>query len=374
MKNDHIQVNCLELTQPIGTYYVATMDWQQLESIAYSDIRRIIEEKGGHRKQYLGIQRELREDRVNEIAKYVNLIDATFPTSIILAIDSESVINYDQGNKILTIMNEKDVAKIIDGQHRIAGLKKGNPKKTFELSVTIFIDMELEDQALTFATINKAQTKVNKSIVYDLFAYAKSRSPQKTCHQIVRALHEMEGSPFYERIKILGKAVNKQETITQATFAEQLISYISREPEIDRDLEKRGKRVPAFEGKQARDYFLRSFYIRKQDDDIALILWNYFSAVRDRWPNAWEINERGNILNRSTGFIALMRFLRDAYWSIYEHKNENMGYIPSKKEFNDFIFNHINLDANSFTPQNYEPGSSGQSKLYRELKSSIGIK
>ena len=77
-----------------------------------------------------------------------------------------------------------DVANILDGQHRIEGLKEGlssgHPNsEQFQLNVSIFVDLDMDDQSMVFATVNKAQTKVNKSLVYDLFAYAKSRSPQR---------------------------------------------------------------------------------------------------------------------------------------------------------------------------------------------------
>ena len=49
-------------------------------------------------------------------------------------------------------------AKILDGQHRIAGLKEYRGDR-FELNVTVFVDMDLEELAMLFATINLKQTK-----------------------------------------------------------------------------------------------------------------------------------------------------------------------------------------------------------------------
>lgn len=67
---------------------------------------------------------------------------------------------------MLRIKKDANVAKIIDGQHRIAGLEDyaGPP---FQVNATIFIDMDIEDQAMVFATINLKQTKVSKSLAYD---------------------------------------------------------------------------------------------------------------------------------------------------------------------------------------------------------------
>ena len=171
--------------------------------------------------------------------QYVNNIDATFPTSIILAIDSRYA-KYDSKQQEMIIEKKEDIAKIIDGQHPIAGLEGFSGK--FELNVTIFIDMEEQDQAMTFATINLAQTKVSKSLVYDLYEFQKTRSPEKTCHNIARLLNSEDKSPLKSRIKILGKATGEPcEYLTQATFVTSLIRYISRDPMKDRDLLKRKK-------------------------------------------------------------------------------------------------------------------------------------
>ena len=106
----------------------------------------------------------------------------------------------------------EQVAKIIDGQHRIASFveidKDGQRifkfgDEIFDISVAIFIGADISQQANIFSTVNLAQTKVNKSLAYDLADLAKYRSPQKTCHMISVMLDSREDSPFYQRIKRL---------------------------------------------------------------------------------------------------------------------------------------------------------------------------
>jgi len=186
-------VDCLEATQPIGHMYVAVIDSGALEFISYADVRRLEEGRENREvEDYIGIQRELNKNREREIGKYVNLVDATFPNSIILSISSEHV-TYDAKEKQLSIEYKDNVAKVLDGQHRIAGLRSyEGAEHTFQCIVTIYIDMELEDQAIVFATINKEQKSVSNSLVADLFAFAESRSPQKTCHNIARVLTKIK--------------------------------------------------------------------------------------------------------------------------------------------------------------------------------------
>ncbi len=368
-----IKIKCIQATQPIGQMYVGVMDSEDLVYISYADVRRLREDSDNREiEDYIGIQRKLDTKREKDIGKYVNLIDASFPNSIILAIDSDNA-EYDEKTGILTIQYKDSVAKVLDGQHRIAGLQHYERDEPFECIVTIYIDMELEDQAILFSTINKEQKNVSSSLVSDLFAFANSRSPQKTAHNVIRALNKKEGSPFYKKIKILGTAENKElETITQSTFAKALIKYISKDPQLDRDFYKRNidndSKLPLAEGKDAERYFLRNVFINDESDfKIAQIIFNYFHAVQKKWPSAWNELEPSIILNRSTGFIALMRFLKHAYQSFNQP-----GEIITKDQFYS-IFESMTLENSDFNKDRYLPGSSGQGQLYRDLLEQSGL-
>ncbi|MCI0617093.1 DGQHR domain-containing protein, partial [bacterium] len=237
--SDHISFQCIQIQQPIGVFYVGAIDCFDLIEISYRDVRRISERDV---ETYLGIQRPLSQTRLHELQQYVNTVDATFPTNVIIAVSSEYA-KYDAKASTMTILKDKNVAKIIDGQHRIAGLENFTGER-FQITVIIFVDMDIEDQAMVFATINLKQTKVSKSLAYDLYEFAKARSPQKTCHNIAKLLNYREGSPFKNKIKILGTATGEpSETLTQATFVDKLMQYISDEPMRDRDLLKRGEKL-----------------------------------------------------------------------------------------------------------------------------------
>nr|WP_321261169.1 DGQHR domain-containing protein [uncultured Sphaerochaeta sp.] len=362
MSNKYIIAKALEVVQPIGSFYVCTLSHSDIINISFTDVRRL---EGNKREveEYIGIQRELSPKRVKEIEKYVNLVDASFPNTLILSISSKFA-SYDSNNHEIQILNNKDVGKVLDGQHRIAGLEGySQAGKPFDVIVAVFIDMELEDQAILFATINKTQTKVNKSLADDLYEFAKSRSPQKTCHNIVRVLDQMEKSPFHGKIKILGTAIDKEkETITQATFVESLIKYISADKMKDRDDLKRGRKLELLDNKK---YFLRKLFIEEKDTEIARLVMEYFKAVQQRWPRAWNNVEPETILNRSTGFIALMKFFPICC--------ERLGYpgkILAKDDFYS-IFKEIEISEEMLVKTRYIPGSSGQSKLFNDLNKGL---
>jgi DGQHR domain-containing protein len=358
-----IQFSCIEVTQPIGSFYVGAIAHSDLLSICYADIRELEDRE---MDKYLGIQRPLKKERVVELQKYVNLVDATFPTSIILHISSEDA-KFDPKAMKMSVRNKDGVAKIIDGQHRIAGLEQFHGK-AFELNVTIFVDMDIEDQAIVFSTINIKHTKVSKSLMYDLFEYAKSRSPQKTCHTIARLVNRREDSPLFHKIKVLGSAVYPEETLTQATFVDRLMKYISRDPMSDRDVFRRGKTPATADAKEKSTLVFRNLFLQDEDALIAKIVVEYFSAVSQKWPSAWGEAREGNILNRSTGFAALMRLLGPAYLKL---RPRGSGLV-SRQEFSK-LFNSVKLRERDFTPDNYKPGSSGESLLLKDLLDQTGL-
>jgi DGQHR domain-containing protein len=379
LKEDPISftVPVLKVSQPIGEFFVGALESKRLCEITYFDVRRILRER--EFETYLGIQRPLNESRVKEIEQYVHTADACFPTAIILSVSGDCA-KYDEGSGLLTLSNYEDpedpdkniiyrqIAKVIDGQHRIEGLKnyKG---PSFGVNVSIFVDIDVAEEAYIFSTVNLAQTKVNKSLAIDLLELARSRSPQKLCHNIAVALDQGEKSPFYHKIKRLGVATEGRfnETLTQATFVDSLLGYLSSNPVRDRDIYIRGKVPNKAEAQESKLLIFRNMMIDKRDMEIVDVLWNYFDAVRSKWPTAWNSTGYGLILNRTNGFRALMRFLRPAYLNLV-----GPGEVPTREQFGN-IFKRIQMNDDEFTTDNYKPGTSGEVALYNAFRSKCRI-
>jgi DGQHR domain-containing protein len=376
-----VRIPVFSVRQPIGEFYVGVIRADELLRICEFDYRRM-HYTGGY-IDFLGIQRELDKKRVGEISAYVKTIDACFPTSIVISIDEKCARIEEterQGFDILHIFGYEDpetpelsipldqVATIIDGQHRLKGLQEAKHLE-FEVSLSIFVGVDDATDASLFSTVNLSQTKVNKSLVYDLFSLAKTRSPEKTCHEIVVNLDRLTDSPFQGRIKRLGVATKGRlaETLSQATIVKGLLPYISNDPLLDRDI---GKRFGFWEPALARDVTRRIFYEffrRKEDEKILQNVINYFNAVKNRWPTAWARTGTGNIINRTNGFNGFVRFLRPAYlyWT-------TTPAVVTEGQFRQ-ILDRVRLEDDSFNPNEFVPGSSGESKLYRKLMEDSGL-
>lgn len=83
-----IDIRVLKVDQPIGEFYIGAIDSKTLNSIAHFDIREFRE---GNAEDLAGIQRKLSASRLKEISRYVNFDYATFPTSVIIAVDERCV-------------------------------------------------------------------------------------------------------------------------------------------------------------------------------------------------------------------------------------------------------------------------------------------
>lgn len=388
------QLQVLKVQQPQGQFFIGTISAEDLVDITFSDIRRINKEERDVEK-YLGIQRPLDKSRVAKIKQYIQSPDASFPTGIVLAVDPKNA-EYNPETSTLILKeyfsefeNERNedvylsrIAKVLDGQHRIEAFMndQGNYDISlvidgiFELNVVIFIGLDIDEQANIFATINLAQTKVNKSLVYDLEGLSKIRSPFRSAHKIAVALDTAdESSPLYHRIKRLGvktEGRENSEPLTQAVFVESLLKLITNDPFQDRSVLLQGKKLTLENFETLKKFPLRNLYIDNKDDQIALLIFNYFKSIENTWPIAWnDLNTVGNILPKSNAFKAFMRFLKPLYLKLTK---KNIGKIISIEEFSEHFQSYNILDSD-FTSGNFLPGSGGESKFYKILTGEINI-
>lgn len=379
--NKKISLPVMRVTQPIGQFYVGKMPAQDLIDISFFDIRRLA--NNNEFDEYLGIQRKISDNRITEIAKYVKLEDASFPTAVILAVQGrcttlEPVCGEVKAADFLTMTLEnipgelddqetvlfRGIARVLDGQHRIMGLKEANHDLSdFDVSVCIFVDADLADQSSIFATVNLAQTKVNKSLVYDLLSYSKSRSPERTCHTVTVALDKKENSPFYKKIKRLGVSTEGRfgEILTQATVVQSLLPYLSKDPIADRDIGKRIGKWLSNEQYDNEKLIFRHWFINNQDEKIAEQLMHYFESVRRRWPKAWDDTGSGMMLARTNGFRGFMRFLRPAY----NHLSVQNEFVKMS-QFS-MLLDQVKLKDKDFNTTKFLPGGAGEMKLFNTL-------
>ncbi len=217
-KVQYTDVNSICYMQPGGVFYACTLPATSV--VGRLEIRRRSENPED------GMQRDDNPVRIKEIGKYALGLDAVFPTPIIVSANSDNIkIN---ANQLLIPVGDSILGHVLDGQHRLLGLKNLSSHELlrFNLLMVFVFDIDVYSEATIFSTINSTQKQVSKSLMYDLFALHPGRSIEKTCHEIVRSLNDDHDSPFYRRIKILGKKIDESETLSQAAFIDQVARQI----------------------------------------------------------------------------------------------------------------------------------------------------
>lgn len=276
MKN-HIVVDAIKVTQNEKEFYMFKIKANDLLDIAYFNPREIDRESG--------IQRPFKELRSKEIAEYIDSEDSVLPNNIIVSLKSEFV-NFNNG--FLEIEQKKDIAFVIDGQHRLRAFKYTS-KGDFELPVSGFFDLSLSEIAEIFVKINYNQKPVSKSLVYDLLGISPEIFPQYyEAHEITKVLNETVSSPWFGLIKMLG--IGKG-IITQATF------------------------ITALESNKVLDQVLKEF----SKEGKIIILSNYFQAIKELFPDQW--GHRGYFISKSLSVNAMVRIFPKIFPIIVKEYN-----------------------------------------------------
>lgn len=289
------KIQVFPVKQPIGTFFMGVMEAKDLLQITCVNQRKDSPD---------GIQREENTARIKEISSFTFDPDATFPTPVIISVYDEADAHIEDAN---TFVYDTDdvIGEVLDGQHRLRGLENSSEIDKFQLPVIFMFGLTDEENAYVFSIINSKQTKVNTSLIYDLYGLSTNRSPQKTAHDLARSMNSMQSSPFYRRLKMLGNKVAGQDeaTLSQGTFAKAVMSLYSKDVEEDKRRLKRNESID-----EDKTLFLRRYFIADEDKVILLVLLNCFNGLKRAFPEYWK-SPKNNILWKSTGFCAVVKAL-----------------------------------------------------------------
>lgn len=326
-----INIPVIEIEQPIGTFYITKLKARDL--IRCTVIHR--------REDGKGVQRALNSNKVKSIQVYCDDPDATFPTPIIIAVDSNKV----SMNKFFIEFNEEEIiGEIIDGQHRLKGIGKSDKIDLFDMPVIIMFDLKDNEKAYVFSIINSNQTNVPKSLIYDLFQLDDRKSVYRTAHNIARSLNSDIDSPFYKKLKMLGKKASDENSLSQGTFVTYLVRLYSNDPEKD-NINLKNKKELVDDNRLP----LRKYFIRDKEDIMYKILRNYFNGVKNVFTKEWDEHQK-YILSKSTGYGALIRAFPYIFNLGNSRKTLNTEFFESifRVVSDGFREKNINFTSNDF--------------------------
>ncbi|ENJ8582719.1 DGQHR domain-containing protein [Escherichia coli] len=342
-----MKLPAIRIEQPLGEFYVVSITAETLLKVCYTiraEILDDVEEKsvsnfGTFINKIVGNQRSANTSRLEEIKRYTETVDVSFPNSIILGVnyhpDGTLVTNEDErwtienvgdGFYNLIIPSEEKMASIIDGQHRVFGFVNSR-RKDINLLCSVFLDLPLAYHGKIFTNININQRRVDKNLAYNLFQFdmeqgePSSWSPETLAVYFARVLSEDKNSPLHEKIKLGVINGNSSSTISMASIIDGVLSLITNNPKADRD-KLQTKTVS--EGRDRSMLFdvpskapLRNLYIDKKDKTLYLIIFNFLAAIVD---NLWGYD----VFRKTLGIQACFDFLKVACQGNYSNEEINL--------------------------------------------------
>jgi DGQHR domain-containing protein len=224
-----------------------------------------------------GYQRNLSKQRAADIAHYIDKEDGCIPNSILVSLEEGAT--YDEKTQTLRIPDQPRAAWVIDGQHRMFGLRQA--KTTYDLVITAFIGLDVAAQAKQFKIINSKQKGVPTSLLYDLLDLTKDGTyVQQRGHELAARLNEDPESPWYAQIDLTGSGDGLITQTRVVTAVENLIS----------------ERGALFQYSEEEQYG---------------ILKNYFTAVKTTFASDW--GNKNSVLTKALGFSAWLIVLPQVF-------------------------------------------------------------
>lgn len=361
----------LKVNQGFSDFYLVSLPAKKLVSICYSFPAMYGDDS------LTGVQRAINGKRVDDIAKFCLTEKVLFPNSIILSanilengdVASEENQWFIDENSNLVIPSSQPLASIVDGQHRIEGLKRAIEKYGLDEDIgivcAVYFDLPAPQQAEIFATVNFNQQKVDKSLAYQLFGYdldtddSKYWSPDTLAIYLTRLLDKEENSPFQNRISFgMEKTDNSNSdwSVSTSVVVEGITKLITSNPTKDRyelhkkRLIRRGRDVLNSVRSKAP---LRDEYTNYNDGQIYDLIFSFFSKVNDK---LWK-SERASFMHKTIGVQALFDLLKEI---CIDYENG----IPTDKHLNECI-DKIDLEILDALSVNFS--GIGRTQIRKEL-------
>lgn len=373
----------IKVSQPFGDFYIASIPARLLVSVSYSFAAQYGEDV------LSGVQRGINDNRVKNIASFCSTNDAMFPTSVILSanLDADGELTdspwYIDDESNLVIPSNMKNASIVDGQHRIEGIKKaiesGELAPDFDLVCTIYFELPASKQAEVFATINFNQQKVDKSLAYQLFGYdldsveSKYWSPDTLAIYLTRLLDKELDSPLKGRIDFgmkkidLGRKIDSDDSnwfISTSTIVQGITSLISTNAPKDRyhlhkkRLLKKDRSILLELPSKAP---LRDEYIKNRDGQLYDLIREYLDYCNSHF---WGLKDAA-FMRKTIGIQALFDLLKYISKDIAD-KNGDVSF--------DVVEEYLNkINPSELKDLNVNYSGMGRAQIRSFLKGECGL-
>lgn len=300
-----IKVPALKIKQGPGReLFSFAIRGKDIESVAaISRVKR-------HEDELVGYQRPEVSSHIKEIKRYLESSNPMIPNAIVIAFDSRTKFipsdneSGEFGHLLIPVFDDEDEDSksglIVDGQQRAAALRDADIGD-FQMPVSAFITDDAQEQREQFILVNSTKP-LPKGLIYELLPYTDTKlslslQKKKFPAKILNELNYRESSPMYTKINT---ATNPDGTIKDNSVLKLIENSVT----------------------EGALYNFRDPATGEGDVDAMVeILCNYWSAVKDVFPEAWGETSKNSRLVHGAGMISLGH-LMDAIYDRYHTETQ----------------------------------------------------
>lgn len=289
-----------------------------------------------------GIQRSLLTSRAKKIAEYVGEASNALISGMVVNFGPEVEILEDDDALITVLLlfpdSQGDYMKVIDGQHRLEGLKL-NENVSLELPIIALNNVPKEYAAKVFADLNSNQKPVSTVHLLELGDQMNSlKLVERNALAIVHDLNNDADSPLNGKVKI--RDDQNDRWVTNVQLKRLIEPHISPE----------------------------GILAAKSHETATEILKNYFNAVKETWIDIWEGDRNSYVLTWSIGFEIMLGIFGNImrFCDLYENRSYSVESIKNQ-------LNHLD-DRNLEFPELGTFKLNWENETFKRLNSSTGRK
>jgi DGQHR domain-containing protein len=314
-------------------FFLTMLCARDLVQISYASVRNRDAEEGA-------VQRLLNPRRVDSIKDFT-INGGDYPNCIILNwVDEQCKLKTENGKIQIPIADR--VAQIIDGQHRVEGIRAAIKAKPalgqLEIPVAFYQHLTTQQCADIFLSINTEQKPVQRSLVFDLYNVASEHVVDPAAvraRDIASRFNEQEGSPFRGLIRLPNVEVPRTPRTgkKKSTGVDLSTVVTSLKPLVEQ-----------------KGIFEQVGVTELEMQTSALL--NFFSVLRDWYAGFWS--DKDNVFLTAAGFAGAIDFF----------KNRLVAYCNSKGSFEaTTIQEAMDLDQQSVILRSHLKGLQGRHAL-----------
>ena len=316
-----IKTQYLTATQRDKNLIITSLPAKILINISYAAQRGLSQESGA-------VQRLLNPDRISKIKKFT-IENGNYPGSFVLNwVHTNNMLEKQDG--YLIFKNLVKSAQIIDGQHRVAGIRAAIEESAMigdmQLPVVIYENLTTRECADIFLSINTEQKPVPRSLVFDLYGIASEPVVDPAAvraRDIAMYLKDEHGSPYFSNIKVPGDAKRKGGIAlsTAVTALKPLVEEKGSFEQLD---------ITELETQKT-------------------IVFNFFTALQLKYGDMWD--SKDNAFQYASGFMGAIDFFRQKI----------INYCDSKNSFRPEVITEVlNIHHDNLILQDHVKGLGGK--------------